>query len=210
MFAEKLKTLRKQKGLTQTKFAKDFNIATGTIGMWETGKRQPDYNTLVKIAKYFDVSINYLLEEQAEPEELQIARSRTRELHETNSVPTIQTIEEKTGTSYTTFRQWYEGTGDYFNDKLYLIADLYNVSIDYLLGRQEQLPELNNKDQKEIQKILDETKEQLLSQDGLMFDGVPATEEDVQKIIMAMQMGMEMIKKENKAKFTTKKYRKNN
>ena len=91
--------------------------------------------------------------------------------------------------SYTTFRQWYEGTGDYFNDKLYLIADLYNVSIDYLLGRQEQLPELNNKDQKEIQKILDETKEQLLSQDGLMFDGVPATEEDVQKIIMAMQMG---------------------
>ena len=181
MFAEKLKTLRKQKGLTQTKFAKDFNIATGTIGMWETGKRQPDYNTLVKIAKYFDVSINYLLEEQAEPEELQIARSRTRELHETNSVPTIQTIEEKTGTSYTTFRQWYEGTGDYFNDKLYLIADLYNVSIDYLLGRQEQLPELNNKDQKEIQKILDETKEQLLSQDGLMFDGVPATEEDVQK-----------------------------
>ena len=141
MFAEKLKTLRKQKGLTQTKFAKDFNIATGTIGMWETGKRQPDYNTLVKIAKYFDVSINYLLEEQAEPEELQIARSRTRELHETNSVPTIQTIEEKTGTSYTTFRQWYEGTGDYFNDKLYLIADLYNVSIDYLLGRQEQLPE---------------------------------------------------------------------
>ena len=158
MFAEKLKTLRKQKGLTQTKFAKDFNIATGTIGMWETGKRQP----------------------------------------------------EKTGTSYTTFRQWYEGTGDYFNDKLYLIADLYNVSIDYLLGRQEQLPELNNKDQKEIQKILDETKEQLLSQDGLMFDGVPATEEDVQKIIMAMQMGMEMIKKENKAKFTPKKYRKNN
>ena len=61
-----------------------------------------------------------------------------------------------------------------------------------------------------LQKILDETKEQLLSQDGLMFDGVPATEEDVQKIIMAMQMGMEMIKKENKAKFTPKKYRKNN
>ena len=142
MFAEKLKALRKQKGLTQTQFAIDFNIATGTIGMWETGKRQPDYNTLVKIAKYFDVSINYLLEDQAEPEELQIARSRTRELHENNSTPTIQSIEEKTGTSYATFRQWYEGTGDYFNDKLYLIADLYNVSIDYLLGRQEQLPEL--------------------------------------------------------------------
>lgn len=43
-----------------------------------------------------------------------------------------------------------------------------------------------------------------------MFDGSPATDEDVQKIIMAMKMGMEMIKKENKAKFTPKKYRKNN
>lgn len=210
MFAEKLKALRKQKGLTQTQFAIDFNIATGTIGMWETGKRQPDYNTLVKIAKYFDVSINYLLEDQAEPEELQIARSRTRELHENNSTPTIQSIEEKTGTSYATFRQWYECTGDYFNDKLCLIADLYNVSIDYLLGRQEQLPELNNKDKREIQEILDDTEQQLLSQDGLMFDGSPATDEDVQKIIMAMKMGMEMIKKENKAKFTPRKYRKGN
>lgn len=72
MFAEKLKALRKQKGLTQTQFAIDFNIATGTIGMWETGKRQPDYNTLVKIAKYFDVSINYLLEDQAEPEDYKL------------------------------------------------------------------------------------------------------------------------------------------
>ena len=34
------------------------------------------------------------------------------------------------------------------------------------------------------------------------------SEEDVQKIIMAMQMGMEMIKKENKEKYTPKKYRK--
>lgn len=205
MFAEKLKALRKQKGLTQTQFAIDFNIATGTIGMWETGKRQPDYNTLVKIAKYFDVSINYLLEDQAEPEELQIARSRTRELHENNSTPTIQSIEEKTGTSYATFRQWYEGTGDYFNDKLYLIADLYNVSIDYLLGRQEQLPELNNKDKREIQEILDDTEQQLLSQDGLMFDGSPATDEDVQKNNNGYENGYGNDKERKQSQVYTKK-----
>ena len=90
-------------------------------------------------------------------------------------------------------------------------AKIFDVSIDYLLGRdEEQLPELNSKDKREIQEILDDTEQQLLSQDGLMFDGSPATDEDVQKIIMAMKMGMEMIKKENKAKFTPKKYRKNN
>lgn len=112
--------------------------------------------------------------------------------------------------SQNTVSQWENGTRKPSYDIIQEIADYFDVSVDYLLGRQEQLPELNNKDQKEIQKILDETKEQLLSQDGLMFDGVPATEEDVQKIIMAMQMGMEMIKKENKAKFTPKKYRKDN
>ena len=112
--------------------------------------------------------------------------------------------------SQNTVSQWENGTRKPSYDIIQEIADYFDVSVDYLLGRQEQLPELNSKDKKEIQKILDETKEQLLSQDGLMFDGVPATEEDVQKIIMAMQMGMEMIKKENKAKFTPKKYRKNN
>lgn len=112
--------------------------------------------------------------------------------------------------SQNTVSQWENGTRKPSYDIIQEIADYFDVSVDYLLGRQEQLPELNNKDQKEIQKILDETKEQLLSQDGLMFDGSPATDEDVQKIIMAMKMGMEMIKKENKAKFTPKKYRKNN
>lgn len=112
--------------------------------------------------------------------------------------------------SQNTVSQWENGTRKPSYDIIQEIADYFDVSVDYLLGRQEQLPELNSKDKREIQEILDDTEQQLLSQDGLMFDGSPATEEDVQKIIMAMQMGMEMIKKENKAKFTPKKYRKNN
>lgn len=112
--------------------------------------------------------------------------------------------------SQNTVSQWENGTRKPSYDIIQEIADYFDVSVDYLLGRQEQLPELNSKDKREIQEILDDTEQQLLSQDGLMFDGSPATEEDVQKIIMAMKMGMEMIKKENKAKFTPKKYRKNN
>jgi len=112
--------------------------------------------------------------------------------------------------SQNTVSQWENGTRKPSYDIIQEIADYFDVSVDYLLGRQEQLPELNNKDKREIQEILDDTEQQLLSQDGLMLDGVPATDEDVQKIIMAMKMGMEMIKKENKAKFTPKKYRKNN
>ena len=135
---------------------------------------------------------------------------RLKELRKQNKL-TQQQLAEMLGVTQAALSGWENEKFVIDNGSLLKCAKIFDVSIDYLLGRdEEQLPELNNKDQKEIQKILDETKEQLLSQDGLMFDGVPATEEDVQKIIMAMQMGMEMIKKENKAKFTPKKYRKNN
>lgn len=61
LFGERLRTLRKEKGLTQIQFAKDFHIATGTVAMWETSKRMPDSFTLSKLADYFGVSVDYIL-----------------------------------------------------------------------------------------------------------------------------------------------------
>lgn len=61
MFSEMIKKIRKANGLTQVEFASIFNISNGTIAMWETNKRQPDYDMVVKIANYFNVSIDYLL-----------------------------------------------------------------------------------------------------------------------------------------------------
>lgn len=63
MFSERLKELRKSKGLTQIQFANEFNIANGTIGMWESGKREPDFATIQKIADFFGVTVDYLLSE---------------------------------------------------------------------------------------------------------------------------------------------------
>ena len=61
MFSTRLAELRKNKGLTQAEFAKDFFIATGTIGMWESGKREPNHLTMRRIADYFSVSVDYLM-----------------------------------------------------------------------------------------------------------------------------------------------------
>ena len=61
MFSERLKELRKSRNLTQIEFAKLFSISTGTIAMWETGKRHPDSETLIRIAKYFNVTTDHLL-----------------------------------------------------------------------------------------------------------------------------------------------------
>lgn len=61
MLSQKLKELRLNKGLTQIEFAKTFNIANGTVGNWETGKREPDYEMLSRIADFYGVTIDYLL-----------------------------------------------------------------------------------------------------------------------------------------------------
>ena len=61
MFPDRLKELRKSSGLTQVQFAEAFNIAKGTIGMWESGKREPDFETAQRIADFFGVTVDYLL-----------------------------------------------------------------------------------------------------------------------------------------------------
>ncbi len=75
LFSSRLKELRKEHHLSQAQFAKEFNVASGTIGMWETGKRQPDLDTTKRIADFFGVTIDYLLgnedvsaQEKAAPE----------------------------------------------------------------------------------------------------------------------------------------------
>ena len=98
-------------------------------------------------------------------------------------------------------------------EKLQQIADLLEVSLDYLLSNtdetiKEKAPTLTARDERDIEKILNNTREQLLSQEGLMFDGDPASPEAIDSILSAMQFGMEMAKKKNKEKYTPKKYKK--
>lgn len=61
MLGERLVELRKQKGLTQEEFSSSLNISRGTYAQYEIERRQPDYDTLKKIADFFKVSIDYLL-----------------------------------------------------------------------------------------------------------------------------------------------------
>lgn len=57
----RLKDLRKEKGITQLQLAMELNMSQNTISRYETGERQAGYDELIKIANYFNVSIDYLL-----------------------------------------------------------------------------------------------------------------------------------------------------
>lgn len=53
-----------QKGISQKILANDLNIATTTLNGYIKNKRQPSFETLVLIANYFDVSCDYLLDNE--------------------------------------------------------------------------------------------------------------------------------------------------
>jgi transcriptional regulator with XRE-family HTH domain len=60
-FNERFRELRKKKGLSQRELANVLHMSNSTVAMYETGKRQPDFESLEKIADFFNVDIDYLL-----------------------------------------------------------------------------------------------------------------------------------------------------
>lgn len=62
MFSQKLKALRKEKGITQQKLADEINISRSTIAGYEIEDKQPSYEVMTRIAQYFSVSTDYLLD----------------------------------------------------------------------------------------------------------------------------------------------------
>ncbi len=63
----RLKELRKERGITQLKLALDLSMNQNNISRYETGRLEADYATLIKLADYFQVSIDYLLERTDNP-----------------------------------------------------------------------------------------------------------------------------------------------
>lgn len=64
-FAQTLKTLRTQKHLTQKQLAAHLHLSRSTVAGYETKNHQPDFETLQKLARYFDVSIDFLISGEA-------------------------------------------------------------------------------------------------------------------------------------------------
>lgn len=61
-FGDNLRTLIEERNMTQKDLAKQLNIAPSTVGSYVQNTREPDFSTLKRIADFFDVSIDYLLD----------------------------------------------------------------------------------------------------------------------------------------------------
>ncbi|MBC9808149.1 helix-turn-helix domain-containing protein [Carnobacterium maltaromaticum] len=113
------------------------------------------------------------------------------------------------GVARTTYSSYEQGRRMPDADIQNKIAELFNVSLDYLHGRSNENKyfELNENEKTDIAIQADKLLEGIETGDSLNFYGEPATEEQKERIRVALRTAMEMNKEEAKKKFTRKDYR---
>lgn len=138
------------------------------------------------------------------------AFDRVKKLCEEQKMSIVQ-LEEKVGFGRNSIYSWKKNRPS--SDKLEKVADYFDVSTDYLLGRtdKKRYYELTEKDEKDIQKDLQKIIDNLGGNSGYAaFDGhsiEELDEEDRELIIASLENTLRMTKRMAKQKFTPKKYR---
>lgn len=141
--------------------------------------------------------------------------TRLQELMDIKNINQVDLC-QRTGIPKSSMSMYLSGERSPRQNRLSQIAEKFNISEAWLMGydvpmeRTDSLSDetLSQKDKRDILDIISSTKAELLSQEGLMFDGDPASPEAIESILNAMEIGMEMAKKKNKEKYTPKKYKK--
>lgn len=144
-FHEKLKVLRKKKGLTQQEVADLVHVDRVRITNWENGKREPNFENLSMLACIFDVSIDFLLSEYLEiskeaylklkEEKKNLFSVRLKELRLQHGF-SQEELAEKIGIKQNSYSDWENGKCKPNYEKLEKIADFFGVSLDWLFGRE--------------------------------------------------------------------------
>jgi transcriptional regulator with XRE-family HTH domain len=114
--------------------------------------------------------------------------------------------------SKTTIAKIENGTNDITQSRVVDFANALNTTPAYLMGwedsESQSIPILNKKDERDIAKRLEQTLDQLESdQDGLMFSGEPLDDQTRELLKASLQNSITIAKINAKQKFTPKKYR---
>lgn len=144
-----------------------------------------------------------------------------------------ENLSKKIGVSRSTVAMWENGSSQPDTDTLIKLSEIFNVSVDYLIGNSEfkskeemlnhfdetndietlkdgvdRYEEFTNKDKKDIAKIMDFTLDALSNEEALMFDGEPLDEETLELLKVSLENSIKMGKMMAKKKFTPNKYKK--
>lgn len=134
-FNRKLRVLRVKRDMSQAQLAAALGISKSSISMYELGKRQPDFETLRSIAVFFSVDMNYLLggERGVEME----FKDALKQLRTKRGLSQVE-LAEKLGFSAGLIGMYESGKRKPSFEALEAIADFFNISIDYLMGKDDK------------------------------------------------------------------------
>lgn len=122
-----------------------------------------------------------------------------------------QQLADRLNINRSTYARYELGQTQPDYETLQRLADFYEVSVDYLFGRENNnnLPGLTPKDEKDIAKRMEKIKKDLAADGGLSFYGEPLSEEAKESLLEAMEYAVKQAQRLNK-KYIPKKYRKEN
>lgn len=147
----RIKQLREENGTSQLELAKIFNISNTALSQYESGNRTPSDDLKIKLADYFNVSLDFLM---GRTESYKINNCSSTEIYNSNdSFPqskknltstllylrkshnlTQEMVADKLNLSRVRYNNYETGKRSPDYQTLTMIARLYNVSIDYLIG----------------------------------------------------------------------------
>ena len=137
--------------------------------------------------------------------------NRIRELRKQHKM-TMKELGAVVGLAESTISQYETGKRQPDNETLLKLGEYFNTSVDYLLGStrtNENAPTLTQKDERDIEKRLQNTIEELESlQDGLTFSGEALNDESRELLAISLKNSLEIAKRAAKQKYTPKKYKK--
>ena len=131
MLGEKIAEQRKKLGLSQEELAEKLNISQKSISKYELGDRKPQYKVLARMAEYFGVTTDYLLELDGGGNT--VLGERIAELRKVCDMSQKE-LGEKLGVSASAIGMYEQGRREPSNAMLIAMEKLFGVTVDYLLG----------------------------------------------------------------------------
>jgi len=163
MFQIVLKELRESRRLSQASFAKEIGVTQGTVGNWESGIREPNFDTVKSIANYFGVSVDKLLGNSPFTEaQLQLIRTHLEELTEDNIWSGISPSEYDGYRLQSMLDAIIENKKKPTYEDLFYLADEFDCSVEDILyakkaPKNKKKPAASNGDELDIPNILNNT-----------------------------------------------------
>lgn len=133
----RLKELRKEKGLTQAELAQVINTNQSQYGKYENGKTNLSLENAKILADYFGVSPAYLLGLETEFEPVESRETQFQMLVKDRKL-SLREISEDTGINYSTIGNYNQGTRIPNARNAAILVDYFRVSVGYLLGYEKE------------------------------------------------------------------------